>query len=432
MKSFLQKIGFIAYGSLIYALPVAAANPVDGVIAVVGDSVILKSELDAYAMMRLANVEPKPDSSEIAKLRARFLEELIDGKVLVVHAGRDTNIVIKESDVEQALNNQVQMILRQNNISMSVLEQELREKYGMTLTKFKAQMRPQINEQLIRQRVQQLYVTSMPVNRADVESFYRQYGDSMPKLGESILLSKLTIKTAATDSVRQAAYAKIRLIKQRLDNGDDFSEVAKKHSEDPSAENGGDLGFIEKGTLSDLRFEERAFALDPGATSDIFESRIGFHIVKVTEKKDKMAHVLWIFVKVLPPDDAVAAARARLDSIRSACTGKQDFVVAVRQWSTDNVSKANGGRMGWMSVYELSSPIKTAVDSLQPGQISSIVNDDGENSIYRCDDRVEQRAMTMEDDYAVLAEKTKEIGAQKKLIDLVRKWRQEVFVEERL
>jgi peptidyl-prolyl cis-trans isomerase SurA len=410
-----------------------AFDKVDGVAAVVGDSVILTSELDAYVLMRLNAAGQKIDSTEIPKARKQFLAELIDGKILIVHAAKDTNIVVKEAEIEQALNNQVQMILQQNGISLATLEQELKTKYGMNLSKFKTQMRTQIQEQLIRQKVQQLYVSSaMQTNRKDVETFYSLYKDSLPQMGESVLLSKLTMRLSPTDSMRQIAYAKISGLKQRLDNGEDFSKLAKQYSDDPSSDSGGDLGFIKKGTLGELTFEQKAFSLNPGQTSDVFESRLGFHIISVVDRKDQMVRVKQIFVKVTPPDEFVKKITDRLDSIRTHCMDQRDFIAAVKQFSADDQSKVAHGRMGWLSLYELPELIRTAVDSLKAGEVSKPVREGVNCTLYRVDDRKAQRKLTLEDDYAVLAEKTREISAQKKLIELVRKWRQEVFVEVRL
>ncbi len=417
----------------LYVAVSLASDKIDGIAAVVGDSVILISEIDAYSLMRLNNSAQKTDSAELPKVRKQYLDELIDGKILIVHAAKDTNIVVKEAEVDQALNNQVQMILQQNNISLAALEQELKTKYNMGLLKFKAQMRTQIQEQLIRQKVQQLYVSSsLQINRKDVDAFYAAYKDSLPQMGESVLLYKLTVRLSPSDSMRQSAFAKITEIKRRLDNGEDFAKLAKQYSDDPSSENGGDLGFIKKGTLGELVFEEKAFALNPGQTSDIFESRLGFHIVSVIDKKDQMVHVRQIFVKVTPPEEYVQKMLGRLDSIKTHCATLQDFVAAVTSMSTDNQSKVNDGRMGWLALYELPESIRTVVDSLKPGEASKPVRDGNDCTLYWVDDRKGQRKLTMEDDYALLAEKTREITAQKKLIDLVRKWRQEVFVEVRL
>jgi peptidyl-prolyl cis-trans isomerase SurA len=414
---------------MIAAFSSFAGQRMDGIAAVVGDSIILQSEIDAYSLMRLSATERKPDSALLPELRKQFLNELIDGKILIVHAAKDTNIVLKETEIEQAQGNQIKMILSQNNITLPALEQELKAKYGMTLVKFKAQMSSQIREQLIRQKVQQLYVSGMQVNRKDVEAFFQAYRDSLPPMGESVRLSKLVIRIAPSDSIRQMAFAKISSIKQRLNNGEDFVTLAKQFSDDPNAENGGDLGFVKKGTLSEIAFEERAFALNPGQTSDIFQTRLGFHILSVIAKKDQMAHVRQIFIKVTPPEEVVQKIKTKLDSIKTHCPEQKDFLAAVREWSMDDQSKGSGGSMGWMALFEMPEGMRSVVDSLKQGDISAPVREGNDFAIYRLDERASQRKLTLEDDYSFLTEKTREITAQKKLFDLVKKWRREMFVE---
>jgi peptidyl-prolyl cis-trans isomerase SurA len=235
-----------------------------------------------------------------------------------------------------------------------------------------------------------------------------------------------------SDSIRQAAYGKIIRIKQRLDNGEDFMALARQYSDDPNAENGGDLGFIKKGTLSELNFEEKAFSLNAGQVSDIFESRLGFHIITAVEKKDQMVHIRQIFIKVAPPEEVLQKTSARLDSIKANCKTRADFIAAVKQWSTDNQTRANNGQMGWSSLYELPEKIRSAVDSVKTDEMSKPVQEGNDFALYRVDDRKAQRKLTIENDYNLLADKAREITMQRKLFDLVKKWRQDVFVEERL
>jgi peptidyl-prolyl cis-trans isomerase SurA len=415
------------------AFTLRSAERLDAVAAVVGDSVVLLSEVDAYVMMRLQNAgTARPDSSQFGPMRKQFLGDLIDGKVLIVHAARDSNIVIKESEVDQAVGAHVQQILDQNNMTMDVLERELKDKYGMGLTKFKAQLRSQVYEQLVKQKVSQLYVGQVSAGKNDVTSFYKQYKDSLPTIGESVQLSKITVKLTPPDSLRQAAFVKITGIKRRLDNGEDFAAVAKQFSEDPSAENGGDLSFITKGTLSELRFEEIAFSLNVGQISDVFETRLGFHIVTVVGKKDKMVHVRQIFVRVTPPEASIDRVMAQLDSVRTNAKSQDDFAAAVRRFSTDPQSKAHNGRLGWVPLFSLPEAVRATLDSLPAGGIAPPHRDGNEITMYRLDDKMKNRALTMEDDYELLAEKTREIMAQKKLLDLVRKWRHEIYVDIRL
>ncbi len=409
-----------------------AADRLDGIAAVVGDSAILQSELDAYIMVRESAAGAKPDSVRFRDLRKELIGDLVDGKVLIVHAAKDSNIVLKETEVDQAVSAHVQQILEQNSMTLDALEKELHEKYGMGLNKFKAQLRSQIQEQLIKQKVTQQYVGQVSVSKNDVEQFYRDYKDSLPTIGESVLLSKIAVKLGTPDSVRQAAFAKAKSIKRHLDAGEDFAAVAKQYSEDPNAAGGGDLGFITKGTLNELKFEEAVFSLNVGQTSDIIESRLGFHIVNVMAKKDQTVHVRQIFVSVTPPEAAIQRAMAQLDSVRTAAKTPADFADAVRCFSTDAQSKAHGGRVGWVPLFSMPEAARTALDSLAAGGITAPVRDGNEITLYRVDDRMKNRALTMEDDYDLLSEKAKEIMAQKKLLDLVKKWRREIFVDIRL
>jgi peptidyl-prolyl cis-trans isomerase SurA len=415
------------------ASPLHAFDRLDGVAAVVGDSIILSSELDAYVMMRsTAGGASAPDSASLPGLRKQYLQELVDGKVLIVHAARDTTIVVSNDEVEQALTSHIQQILTQNRITADILEKELKEKYGMGLSKFRAQLRAQFREQLVKQKVQQQYVASVQVSRNDVEAFFTQYKDSLPTIGESVLLYKIAMQLKPADSLRQAAYAKIMTIKHRLDNGEDFASLAKQFSEDPSAENGGDLGFISKGTLNELRFEEMVFSLNVGQVSDVFESRLGFHIAMAVARKDQMVHVRQIFVAVAPPQASVDRTMAQLDSVKNRAASLAEFSAAVKQLSTDNQTKSRGGRLGWVPVFSLPDPVRAAIDSLKSGQMSVPLRDGNEFDLFRVEDRVQNRALTLADDYDLLAAKTKEIMAQKKLFDLVKKWRRDVYVDIRL
>jgi peptidyl-prolyl cis-trans isomerase SurA len=419
---------------LIAALATAlcAAERFDGVVAVVGDSVILQSELDAYIVMRQTSLGTKIDTSQFRPMRKQLVGDLVDGKVLVVHAAKDSTIIIKENEVDQAVGGHISQILAQNGMTMDALEKELHDKYGMGLTKFKAQLRSQIQEQLIKQKVSQQYVGQVSVSKNDVETFYREFKDSLPTIGESVLLSKIVFKLTTPDSLRQAAFSKAKSIKRRLDEGGDFAAVAKQYSEDPNAENGGDLGFIGKGTLSELKFEEAVFSLNVGQTSDIIESRLGFHIVNIVAKKDQMVHVRQIFVSLTPPEATVRKCMALLDSVRIAAKTQADFTDAVRRFSADAQTRSHNGRVGWVPLFSLTEATRTALDSLPVGGIAAPLREGNEVSLYRLDDRMKNRALTMEDDYDLLSEKAKEIMAQKKLLDLVKKWRREIYVDIRL
>jgi peptidyl-prolyl cis-trans isomerase SurA len=406
----------------------------DGVVAVIGDEVILKSELDAYTALRLSELSVSLDSAgaDLLKYRTRFLNELIDGKVLLVHAKYDSTVTVTNDEVDRAVENHVTMILQQNNLTIDSLEKILLREQGIPLAKFKAEARTALREQLLKQKVQRQYVSPSKVSRRDVEEFFAQYHDSLPKAGESVLLSKLTIAAIPPASVRQAAWEKIISIKQKLANGADFTDMAVRYSESPDGASGGDLGFIEKGTLNLIAFEQKAFSLSPGQTSDPFETPLGFHIINVIERENQRVHARQILIKIALPLAQIDKIKNLLDSIRTNCTETADFISAVRDHSTDIQSKARNGRIGWYSVLDLPGPLRAVVDTLKPGEITPLLNEVNEFVIYRIDNRVKERPLSLEYDWPFLADKAQKIMDQKKLIDLVARWRRHVYISTRI
>jgi peptidyl-prolyl cis-trans isomerase SurA len=405
---------------------------IDGIAAVIDNEVILLSELSAYVSLRLSSLGLASDKINDKQFRNTCLNELIDGKVLLVHGKNDSMISITNEEVDQATNNHIAMLLKQNNLTLDSLESELQRQQGISLAKFKSDARKVIREQLLKQKVQQSYLYSNKVTKKDVEKFFNEYKDSLPKMGESVLLSKLSLKISPSEKIRQKAYEKIKSIKQKLDNGEEFEELAKKYSDGPEGSEGGHLGFIAKGTLSELVFEEKAFNLAAGQISEPFETRLGFHIVNVLEKRDQKVNIRQIFIKVEPPQDEVDRISDKIDSIRISCKNKQLFIEAVKKYSDDEVSKASNGLLRWTSLIELPTNLRTAIDSLNEGDITEPIKENLYISIYRLEKKVKERRLTLEDDYLLLEKKAKDIFSQKKMVELVAEWRKEMFIDIRL
>jgi len=413
-------------------LSFSAAERLDGIIAIVGDSVILSSELEAFTFLQINQLGLQPDSLEMNILRYKLLNELIEGKVLLVHAEKDTNITVSSDELEGELNDRIKMILNQNRITLQEFEKLLEEEQGVTLSKFKKEIRQQIRQELLKRKVQQFYIASETVSRSDIEKFYHEFKDTLPAYGESILLSKITISLTPSDEVRQKAYAKITSLKEKLDNGEDFAEVAKQHSEGPNASYGGDLGYISKGTLNELTFEEKIFSLKPGETSEPFETRLGFHIINVLDRKDQKVHVRQLFVNITPPEKEIQTIIALFDSIKAECRSKECFVAAVEKYSKDEASKARKGQLPWQALVELDTKIKESFDTLAAGTIGSSVRNENSISLYRIEEIKESRKLTLTEDWNKISQIAQQFYSQKRLIELVDRWQKELFIDIRL
>ena len=145
--------------------------------------------------------------------------------------------------------------------------------------------------------VQAEILASIKISDQEKQQFYRENTDKM-KSPEQLRLSHILIKTAQSDApaTREAAKKKTEDLKARLDAGEDFATLASQNSDDPgSKENGGELPWVSRGDTVPA-FEQAAFALAPGETSNIVETPFGYHIIKVSERKSSQS---------LPYDDVV-------------------------------------------------------------------------------------------------------------------------------
>lgn len=426
-----QSVYFLCAVLLMYG-SVYATEKIDAIVAVVGDSVILESELEAYTFLKINQSGLKPDSLEMQMLRRRYLDELIEGKVLLVYAEKDTNITVSEDEVEREVDMRIKYIMQQNRLTAEELDKILVKEQGISLKKFRREMGQQLRQELLKQKIQYQYAGSYKVNRQDIESFYHEYKDSIPSVGESIRLSEISIRLKTTDETREQAYQKIMKAKEGLDKGASFIDMAKEYSDDPNSESGGDLGYIGKGTLNELSFEEKIFSLKPGQISQPFESRLGWHIVEILDRKDNKVHVRQIFTSTKPSEKEIQTVTTLLDSIRSSCRSEKDFTAAVRRYSTNDLSRAHNGLLPWSTVNELNVSVKNAFDTMTVGALSEPVRLDTRVVLYRIHALEENRKLTLKDDWNEIAQLAQRIYQQKKLIELVRGWKDDVFIDIRL
>ena len=231
---------------------------VDGVAAVVEDNIILKSELaqivNLTAMQQ--NIDPNQNIELYQRLQSQVLQSLIDQKVILELAQKDTNIIVKDKDkeVESALEIQVDNILTQAGS-----EENAEQMLGESLRDFKREYWFDIRERLYSDKFQQLKLQGVSINRTDIESFYETYKDSLPFLPPKIKLRHLLLDLKPGESSVNNTILFLDSLRKEIKAGADFSELAKLYSQDPGSKNrGGDLGFTRRGSLVS-EFEEVAF-----------------------------------------------------------------------------------------------------------------------------------------------------------------------------
>jgi parvulin-like peptidyl-prolyl isomerase len=258
------------------------AEVVDRIIAVVNDDIITLHEFNVAFAPYLKNIETtyqgKDKDAVIRQTRESFLQRLVE-HLLIEQEAKKTGIsaTVREEDVMGIL----QDTLAKQNLSMQDFLKNL-EAEGSSIEQVKKDIRSQmIRMRLLRREVKDRII----VTDEEIGEYYNQHRDEYEGR-ESVRIKQLLLPLAAGADkntkmkIRNEASRLRELIKQ----GEPFDMLVAKYSQSPAAIQGGDLGFIEKGTIIP-EVEAAAFSLDVGQVSDVIESKLGFHIIKAVDKK---------------------------------------------------------------------------------------------------------------------------------------------------
>lgn len=271
--------------ALTYFMVIALAFPlnarvVDRIVAVVNDEVITLSELDSAVEPYLRNIPESEDEENrqkiIAETRSAILNKLINDILLRQEAKR-LGLVVKEEDVAKTTKD----MISSRNISMEDLEKAL-AKEGTSLEAYKKE----IEEHLLKMKLIGVCVKSkISVTDEEIGAYYRKHrSDYEGRQEVRIKQILIVVPEGSGQQERRKLKAKAGMIYKRLIEGEPFELLASRYSDGPSARTGGDLGFIEKGVMFPS-VDKVAFSLKNGEVSDVIESPVGFHIIKVTDRR---------------------------------------------------------------------------------------------------------------------------------------------------
>jgi peptidyl-prolyl cis-trans isomerase C len=250
----------------------------NGIAATVNGVVIKDADVDAkvnaYMERAAAQIPPTMVEQYKTQIRGQALESMIVEQLLTEQV-KKAGINITEKDVDDKLN---EIIAAQPG--------------GMTMESFKAMLVAQgqsfdvVKEQIKKTIGYEKLLGTVEVNDADVKAFYNENKEDFNK-PEQVKASHILIKVAptATPEEKAAAKAKIDGLLKQVKAGGDFAALAKENSDCPSKTNGGDLGFFDKGSMVP-EFANAAFAMKAGQISNVVETQFGYHIIKVTDRKE--------------------------------------------------------------------------------------------------------------------------------------------------
>jgi peptidyl-prolyl cis-trans isomerase SurA len=341
------------------------AEPIDRIIAVVDQDVILQSELDDAVANVQAQYARNPERlPPHDALQRQVLQRLIMQKLELQRAD-DTGVKVSDADVDQTLG----QIAAQNHLGLAQLRGAI-EQQGMDYDHFRNQVRDQVVIDRLRQRVVQ---SRVQVTDAEVDNLLKN-GDL--KSGELHLGHILVaVPDGATPDVIDQARKKAEDVKQQIDGGMDFTAAAIRYSDAENALDGGDLGWRNDSELPPA-FVQMANDMKDGEVSAPLRGPNGFHIIERIGKRDQAApaivteyharHILIKTSEVVSSDQA----RQQIEVIRQRIVGGEDFAKVAKETSQDTATANLGGDMGWFPVDGYGAKVAEVIGKLHDNEIS--------------------------------------------------------------
>lgn len=401
---------------------------VDGIAAVVGDEIILESEVDEEFYLSQMRAGRRISGDEAVTVRSEILREMVDETLLVAMARRDT-LRLEPGELEDELERRVSA-LRQRHGSDEALNAALGEE-GLTLDELLDVYREGIERRLLAEKVVKSEVHSkISVTWGEVEEYYEEHAEEVARMPEAHQVAGILVRPKVSDAAKESAIERMNQVRERLSEGQPFEELAREFSDDASAEAGGNLGVFGRGVMVP-EFEEAAFALEPGEISGIVPSRFGFHIIEVLEKDETTVRARHILARVAPGPDDEDRARALAESLRQHIVDGGDFAEVAREHSDDPASRESGGVLGWFTVDDMAPPIRSVILNLEPGGVGDVVRGDTGYYVIKLLAHEAERIAPLDEVRKDLREHVFGLRVEEGLSALIERLSDEIFVDIR-
>jgi peptidyl-prolyl cis-trans isomerase SurA len=414
----------------------AQTKNLDKVVAVLGNNIILLSDLNQQYAQYLNQGQP-----EDPRAKCYFLQQMLTQKLLKQQAEIDS-IMVDEPEVDEEVDKRMRY-----QIQRAGGQERLEEFLNRSVLQYKDEIRPEIKEQLISNKMQQQITKDVNVTPLEVKRYFESYKkDSLPDIPTEFEVGEIVINPKLTKAEKQKFHDKIDALRLRVKSGEDFAFLAKSYSEDAgSAPDGGDLGFFDR-TKMVKEFTAQAFKLKPGEISPVFESENGFHILQVMERRGEQVQARHILIRPQTTPESLERAKLQADTIyRNLINKKIPFATAASLYSGDKQSQFNGGmllyaddqtsRTTFIPADKLDPKVFVVVDTMKVGGISQPVffsdpatATEGYKILY-LKSKIPPHKGNLEQDYTKFKERAQQDKVNRVLSEWFQKRRENIYIK---
>jgi peptidyl-prolyl cis-trans isomerase SurA len=311
----------------------------DGISAVIGDYVILESDIEK-TLIDLRNQGASTEDVTRCGLLGKLMEDR-----LYAHQAVQDSILVSDDEVNATGERQLQSLVQQIGSMKKVLEYYKKESEA----DFREELYKINKLRMLSERMQQDIVSEIDVTPEEVRQFFfRIPEDERPVFGAEMEIAQIVKEPKPTKEEKQKAIEKLERIRADiLDNDSSFSVKATLYSEDPGSKSKGGLYTgVTKETGFVKEFKDVAFSLNEGEVSEPFETIFGYHIMTVEKIRGQERDVRHLLVIPKISDKAMSNLKTELDSIRQhIIDGKYTFAEAALNFSDEKETRNDGGKL---------------------------------------------------------------------------------------
>lgn len=366
-----QTVGILFFLLTSINLTFAQNITVNKIAAVVGDNIILQSDIEReYANYIL---QGNPQNEEV---KCGVLQQMLTQKLLSQQAVIDS-VTVTDDEVTNEVDRRMRAFIQRAG-GQERLEQFL----NRSVLQYKDEIRPDVKEQLVANRMHSKITENIGITPLEVKRFFESIPkDSLPEYPTEVEVGEIVVYPKLTKAEKEQFRDKAEALRLRIKGGEDFATLARLYSQDPgSAPEGGDLGFFDR-TAMVKEFTALAFKLKANELSPVFETDFGFHFLQVMERRGEQVRARHILIKMDAPQASLVRTKVAIDSIyQNVVDKKLPFSTAASMYSDNNDTKYNGGMMlnaenvssrtTFIPTDKLDPSVFFAIDTMQVGTYS--------------------------------------------------------------
>ena len=402
---------------------------VDGVVAVVGDYIVLDSDIDLeYIQLKAQGVDTKNIT------RCELFGKQLEDK-LYAHQAIQDSIVITDAEVNSYMNEQIDAMVEQ----VGSLDKVVKFYKKKNEDEFRSYFFDIIKMNKLTSQMQKKIIDDVTITPEEVRNFFKSIpADEIPTFGAEMEVAQIVVKPVITEDEKKRVIEKLKEIRQDVLNGSSFYSKAVLFTEDEASVGSGGFYKINRKTGFVKEFKDVAFSLAEGEISEPFETEFGYHIIMVEKIKGQEVELRHILISPKVSSQAIKDAKEKIDIIRNKIVNKEiTFADAAKSSSDEKETKNNGGVLlnprtmePRFELTKMDPALYAQVSGLKDGEVSLPILDEarGVGKFYKIitvNNRTEEHQADFAKDYI----KIKELALRDKQIKAIAKWTEEKIKE---